>query len=336
MGITTSHAAPSTPPPPPPTTVAGSVPVVITPAGLQQLLPVKELEITAEKSDYLNLPCPIKYEEIQREAYMALKPELFEGLRFEFNKPLNQHFSLSHSLCMGNMEVPSQSAQVVKIPSATYEFGANILDQKMMIIGRLLNDGRVSARIAGTLTDRLGLKINAQLTSEPHFSHGMLHLDYRGSDYQAQLQLGNNAYYGGNYMQSITPSLACGGEVFWLGHQRRSGVGIASRWNTDKCVATGQVATTGMVSLTYVQKVTEKISLASEFMCNVLNKESSASVGYDYIFRQCRLRGRIDTNGCVAAYLEERLNVGVNLLFSAEVDHWKKDYKFGFGMTVGE
>ena len=72
MGITTSHAAPSTPPPPPPTTVAGSVPVVITPAGLQQLLPVKELEITAEKSDYLNLPCPIKYEEIQREAYSEL------------------------------------------------------------------------------------------------------------------------------------------------------------------------------------------------------------------------------------------------------------------------
>ena len=33
----------------------------------------------------------------------------------------------------------------------------------MMIIGRLLNDGRVSARIAGTLTDRLGVKINAQV-----------------------------------------------------------------------------------------------------------------------------------------------------------------------------
>ena len=25
--------------------------------------------------------------------------------------------------------------------------------------------------------------------------------------------------------------------MFWLGHQRRSGVGIASRWNTDKCVS---------------------------------------------------------------------------------------------------
>lgn len=34
---------------------------------------------------------------------------------------------------------------------------------------------------------------------------------------------------------------------------------------------------------------------------------------------QCRLRGKLDTNGVVGALLEERLNVGVNLLISAEV-----------------
>lgn len=34
---------------------------------------------------------------------------------------------------------------------------------------------------------------------------------------------------------------------------------------------------------------------------------------------QCRLRGRIDTHGCIAAYMEERLNLGVNFLLSAEV-----------------
>nr|GMD25233.1 mitochondrial import receptor subunit TOM40-1-like [Ipomoea batatas]GMD28080.1 mitochondrial import receptor subunit TOM40-1-like [Ipomoea batatas] len=49
-----------------------------------------------EKVDYMNLPCPIPYEEIQREALMSLKPELFEGMRFDFTKGLNQRFSLSH------------------------------------------------------------------------------------------------------------------------------------------------------------------------------------------------------------------------------------------------
>lgn len=43
-------------------------------------------------------------------------------------------------------------------------------------------------------------------------------------------------------------------------------------------------------------------------------------MAYDLL--QCRLRGRLDTNGCVAAYLEERLNLGVNFLLSAEVGHF--------------
>lgn len=41
------------------------------------------------------------------------------------------------------------------------------------------------------------------------------------------------------------------------------------------------------------------------------------------------------TDGKIAAYLEERVNVGVNFILSAEVDHVKKDYKFGFGGCGG-
>jgi mitochondrial import receptor subunit TOM40 len=33
-------------------------------------------------------------------------------------------------------------------------------------------------------------------------------------------------------------------------------------------------------------------------------------VGYDYILRNSRLRGRIDNTGVVSAFLEERLNAG--------------------------
>ena len=73
------------------------------------------------------------------------------------------------------------------------------------------------------------------------------------------------------------------------------------------------------------------MTLASDFMWNWNTREPSASFGYDYM-----LRGKIDTDGKVGAYLEERINVGVNFILSAELDHVKKDYKFGFGMTVGE
>ncbi|OAY73003.1 mitochondrial import receptor subunit TOM40-1-like [Ananas comosus] len=307
------------------------------PLGLASVLPPKEAEEKKEKKvDYLNLPCPVPFEEIQREALMSLKPELFEGLRFDFTKGLNHKFSLSHSVFMGSMELPSQSSDTLKVPTAHYEFGANYLDPKLMLVGRILTDGRLNARVKCDLTDNLTMKINAQLTNEPHYSQGMFNFDYKGKDYRAQFQIGNNAFYGANYIQSVTPHLSLGSEVFWLGHQRKSGIGFAARYNTDKMVATGQIASTGIVALSYVQKVSEKVSLASDFMYNHMTRDVTSSFGYDYILRQCRLRGKLDSNGVVAAYLEERLNMGVNFILSAEIDHRKKDYKFGFGMTVGE
>lgn len=295
----------------------------------------KETPKVEQHIDYKNLPCPIPYEELTREAMMSLKPELFEGMRFDFNKVLNPKFVLSHSVLMGPTEIPSQSAETIKVPIANYEFGANFLDPKLMLIGRM-SDGRLNARVKWDLSDNLTFKSNAQLTSEPHMSQGMAILDYKGSDYRTQLQLGSGTLVGANYIQSVTPHLSMGGEVFWAGQHRKSGAVYGARYSTDKMVATGQVATTGMVALSYVQKASEKVSLATDFMYNYLSKDVIASVGYDCIFRQARVRGKIDSNFCSSAFLEERLNVGLTFVLSAELDHRKKDYKFGFGFTVGE
>jgi mitochondrial import receptor subunit TOM40 len=298
--------------------------------------PAQPAVVEPKKVDYMDLPCPIPFEEIHREALMSLKPELFEGMRFDFTKGLNQKFCLSHSVFMGPTEVPSQGAETIKIPTAHYEFGANFIDPKLMLVGRVLTDGRVNARLKCDLTDNLILKGNAQLTSEPHMSHAMGTFDYRGKDYRTQFQLGNGALFGASYIQSVTPSLSLGGEVFWAGQHRKSGIGYAARYNTDKMVATGQVASTGMVALSYVQKVSEKVSLAADLMYNYMSRDVTSSFGYDYILRQARIRGKIDSNGCTSAFLEERLNMGLNFILSAEIDHVKKDYKFGFGLTVGE
>ncbi|KAL5052463.1 hypothetical protein RYX36_033145 [Vicia faba] len=316
------------------------------------------------KVDYSNLPCPIPFEELHREAMMSLKPELFEGMRFDFTKMLNQKFSLNHSVSMGPTEVPSQSAEIIKIPTANYEFGATVIDHpKMLLMGRALTDGRVTARVKYDLTENLTVKANAQLSSEPHASQGIVNFDYKGKDYRTQIQLGNGSLLGASYIQSVTNHLSLGGEVFWTGQHRKSGVGYAARYNTDKMVATGQIASTGMALLSYVQKVSDKVSqsrhsrfvlslvlfnsyiefslqvsLATDLMCNFnsMSRDVTASFGYDYILRQCRLRGKVDSNGVCAAFLEERLNMGLNFILSAELDHKKKDYKFGFGLTVGE
>ena len=284
--------------------------------------------------NYNDLPCPVKYEEMQREVMMSLKTDLFEGARFDYNKQLNQKFFLSHGFFLGNVEVPAQGGQIIKIPTSTYEFGANVVDQNYMLVGRILTDGRVSGRLKYDMSDWLSLKL--QSTKETGFSQIMFDTDFKGLDYQAQIKYGSGQFYGVNYLQSVTPALALGGEGFYLGSQGKSGVGFAARYADDKTVATGQVATTGLLSLTYCLKVSEKAMLATDFLWNWNQRSATASVGYDYILRQCRIRGRIDNHGVVSTYLEERLNVGLNLILSAEVDHVNKNHKFGFGMTVGE
>ena len=92
------------------------------------------------------------------------------------------------------------------------------------------------------------------------------------------------------------------------------------------------------MSLIWYQTVLDalQVTLASDFMWNWNTREPSASFGYDYMLRQCRLRGKIDTDGKVGAYLEERINVGVNFIMSGEQNHLKKDYTFEFGKTVGD
>ena len=85
----------------------------------------------------------------------------------------------------------------------------------------------------------------------------------QGADWNGQLKWGTSSFYGANYFQSVTPTVAVGGEVFYLAEQRRSGIGLAARHATETSVATAQAANTGLLSLTYLQKVSDKVCAAA-------------------------------------------------------------------------
>lgn len=109
--------------------------------------------------------------------------------------------TLSTSVFMGPMELPSQSAEVIKIPTSHYEFGANFLDPKVhnlaiffinllkvfmsnqsievlfliicifftfqkMLVGRIMTDGRLNLRIKYDLTDELVFKLNGSVCDQ--------------------------------------------------------------------------------------------------------------------------------------------------------------------------
>lgn len=288
------------------------------------------------KVDYMNLPQPVKYEDISREVMMSLKPEMFEGFRFDLSKPLNGNFFLTHSISMGNFEMPTAQQQLIKMPFGAYEFGANVIFEKFFMLGRVTHDGRLSGRVKLDITDNLSLKVQTQLASEPGQSQVMFDADVKGKDWNGQLKAGNPNFYGINYFQSVTDKLSVGGEFFFVKSGNKSGLGVAVRHSGDKHIAVAQLATTGILSLQYAHKVTDKVTLASDFLWHWSNRESTATVGYDCNLRQCRLRGKVDSHGVVGVYIEERFNPGLNFLLSGEIDHKNKNYKFGFGVSAGE
>lgn len=326
MGITVSKAD-SSPPPLPNFTAANLG------AAAQAALEQAKRD---ETINYMELPPAVKYEDLQREVLMALKPDLFEGMRFEITKPLNQNFFLSHSLFMGNIEMQTGGRQIIKTPIGNYEFGANVIHDKFMMLGRIATDGRLSGRVKYDIRDWISAKMHCQLSNEPGQSQLMVDADVKGRDWNAQVKLGSPSFLGLNYFQSITPKLSAGGEFFWLQANLKSGVGFALRHADKQHVATMQVATTGILSLQYAHRVNEKVTLATDFLWHWATREATAAVGYDCILRQCRLRGKVDTNGVFSALLEERFSPGINFVLSAELDHWNANHRFGFGISAGE
>lgn len=189
---------------------------------------------------------------------------------------------------MGNLDLSTGSKQMLKACLGTYEFGANVINEKYMLLGRVGNDGRLSGRVKYDINSWLSTKVQLQLGSDQ--SHAMADVDLKGSDWNAQVKVGTPSFLGLNYFQSVTPRLAAGGELFWLQTAMKSGVGLALRHTGDRCVSTAQVASTGVMNLQYSHRVTDRVTLASDLLWHWGTRDAVATVGYDAILRQVRRR----------------------------------------------
>lgn len=90
---------------------------------------------------------------------------------------------------MGPTEIPSQSTETIKIPTAHYEFGTTFIDHpkvsigiemsfqllslyctlshvdalQLLLWGRIMTDGRLNARVKCDVSENLTFKANAQV-----------------------------------------------------------------------------------------------------------------------------------------------------------------------------
>ena len=56
------------------------------------------------------------------------------------------------------------------------------------------------------------------------------------------------------------------------------------------------------------------------------------TIGAKYEFRQSVVRGQIDSEGKVSAFVEKRVLPTISILFSGEIDHFKNTSRIGLGL----
>jgi len=270
---------------------------------------------------------PPRLEELKKEAASILALDVFDGARFEFNKTLTQKFALDHNVFLGSSQIPS-----------AYEFGANFGDERVLLASRTDMGGRLNGRVHAQLSDAVLLRMQAQMSPEAASASSLkVDFDYKGQDFTTGTTYMAGGLLGAHYMQNLTKNLAVGGEGFYHLHKQVKGGSVAARvvWGPkDENIATVKAGNFGQGELSYQRKVSDKVGLATELQY-YHNQMCTFGLGYEFRLRQATFKGLISSDTTCSAVLEERVSAGVNLLLSGQLNHKKKDYKFGFGLAIG-
>ncbi|KAI0566601.1 translocase MPT family isoform 2 [Gracilaria domingensis] len=270
------------------------------------------------------LPNPGGYEEISQDAMQILRPNLIEGMQFNFTAPITNTFAMGNSVEMGAKDHPGMFA-----------LNANYFTNQIVMMSRTTPaDGRVNGRIFINHTPALTSKIIADVGLEPDSSKWSWDLDYRGSDYCGQLKFANGVV-AVSYLQSVAPWLAFGGEGFYQHKSCFSAVTWAAKFFTKEDTASLSVSSFGPILANYVHRVNPKVSFATEIFVDARTRDSHLTLGYRFDLKSATVVGHVDSTGRVAATLEEKINPALSLTLSGELDHVKEDYKFGFGVNIG-
>lgn len=80
----------------------------------------------------------------------------------------------------------------------------------------------------------------------------------------------------------------------------------------------------------------DKVGLSTEctFQVGQYGFESIWTMGYEYRLRMSSFRGHIDSQQKVTGILEEGLNQFSKFMLCGELDHKKKQYRFGLGIQM--
>lgn len=299
---------------------------------------VTETVVTTQQTTPINeepYGSPGRFDDLNREAKdITGTNECFDGLKADISKGLSERFQITHAIGLGSSAEPA-SYNFIGAFVGGYD-AASGKPPALIMNGRVDTEGQLAGRVNYLLADKLTARLGGQVGNQPHSSQASLDLEYEGSNFHAAAKWVNPSTFGINYHQYITRRLSLGCDLFCKGDQGFSMNSYGFRYETGNSVTAG-VFNGMQQAISYVQKVTKKVGLATELSFQPGqsgNIESLWTFGVEYRLRMSTFRAHIDSQGRVASLLEEAINPGAKFLLSADLDHKKAQYKFGMGMSV--
>uniref|UniRef100_A0A4W5PQL0 Translocase of outer mitochondrial membrane 40 homolog (yeast) n=1 Tax=Hucho hucho TaxID=62062 RepID=A0A4W5PQL0_9TELE len=142
-----------------------------------------------------------------------------------------------------------------------------------------------------------------------------------------------------HYLQSISPTLALGGELVY--HRRPGEEGavtsLMGRYTGNNYVATFTLGGAG-AHATYYHRANDQLQLGVEFEGSMRTQETAVSFGYQLDLPKANLlfKGSVDSNWVVGAVLEKKLPpLPLSLALGAFLNQKKNKFQCGFNVTVG-
>ncbi|XP_046416943.1 mitochondrial import receptor subunit TOM40 homolog 1 [Neodiprion fabricii] len=270
-------------------------------------------------------------------------PVNFEGAKLMVNKGLSNHFHVSHTINMSSG------------PQSGYRFGATYVGTKQIspteaypvLLGDIDPSGNLNSNVIHQFSQRIRGKLATQV-QQNKFTAAQMTSDYRGDTYTVSLTLGNPDIISGagvlvtHYLQSITPSLALGGE---LAYQRGPGIpgghiavlSAAGRYTNGESTISGSLGLAGC-HLCFHQKASQQLQVGVELEVNSRMQESIATIAYQIDLPKADLvfRGSVDSNWTVGAVLEKKLQpLPFSFALSGMLNHNKHQFRLGCGLIIG-
>eukprot|EP00698_Gefionella_okellyi_P003880 TRINITY_DN13597_c0_g1_i1.p1 TRINITY_DN13597_c0_g1~~TRINITY_DN13597_c0_g1_i1.p1 ORF type:complete len:313 (-),score=50.89 TRINITY_DN13597_c0_g1_i1:98-991(-) len=283
---------------------------------------------------------PGRMDQYCHEARVILSPDFWEGVRFDYNKPITPNFSIGHGFAIGDPR-----------SQPMYHFNATYASALSRWSGRIDTTGLLIARVDYQFSRKLRAHVQAQMMGPQ--MQGVAEADYSGSDWTASASASNFGNYAVKYLQAVTPRLAVG-LSFSADSSAAPSLAAVLRHATKDSIFTAQfmcLLVSPMspfassfprnfgplqdIQLQYVHKVGERVSVATELRYDVSRLRSFATVGYRYDLRMGMFTGHIASNGTIGAVLEHHLQPGLSFLLSGNIDYVRQEYGFGFGMNIG-